>query len=617
MEKKKLSTILEGKIFSIPDYQRGYAWEKDQWQDFVLDIDALIDENISSHYTGTIVTYQDPKKPTESFGVMELEKVDVIDGQQRLTTSTLYLSIILKLLVNRGHSDYDMLFTTYLYSGQTTKIKLNNETASFYFDLIKKGVPNIQPNNVHQQRLFDAYNFLSNHVQSQLVKRKDADKYLKELLDALTRKMNFSFYTIEEESEIGMTFELMNSRGKGLSTLELLKNYLLHWIYRNISAPAEKKEITELINKSWKEIFTNIALCNGSESQCLRIAWTLYFDHTPRNWDGYKGFKELTKFPIRDFSKKSKIQTQKEMKEFVELLALISKHYAIVLNSENCFNSNEVKYLQKINRAAGIANYLPLIIASRLAIESNSKLIDIPQYIKLLETMEIYSYRVFLWEGKRSNAGQSKFYLWGHNLYWEETSYNPIIKEIYSLIEWYISDKDYKKQLTEDFYTWYNHRHILKYTLYEYELHLLDIEGKGNVPRIKWEDLSDATLEHILPQNPKANSDWRSNWTKDEIKLYLHDISNITLTMDNSSYSNFEFKIKKGKPGISPSYANSDIRQERKISSFSDWTPNTCKKRRKELITWIYERWRNESALQTLVETEEFEDDEELVVMVD
>lgn len=44
MEKKTLSNILEGKIFRIPDYQRGYAWEEKQWTDFVQDIDALIDD---------------------------------------------------------------------------------------------------------------------------------------------------------------------------------------------------------------------------------------------------------------------------------------------------------------------------------------------------------------------------------------------------------------------------------------------------------------------------------------------------------------------------------------------------------------------------------------------
>lgn len=611
MEKKTLSSILEGKIFSIPDYQRGYAWETQQWQDFVQDIDALIDENISSHYTGTIVTYQDPKKHTESYGVDELEKVDVIDGQQRLTTSTLYLSIILRQLIANGFDEFSMKIPTYLYSGSSTKLKLNNDTASFYFDLIKKGIANIQPTTIHQQRLFNAYQFLNKHIQEQISIRKDENKYLKSLFDALTRKMNFSFYTIDSESEIGMTFELMNSRGKGLSTLELLKNYLLYWIYRNVTEKSENKELTDLINKSWKEIFTNIALCNGSEGQCLRIAWTIYFDHTPKNWDGYKGFKEPEIFPIRNFTKaRDKDKIKSEMKEFIELLALISKHYAIVLNASNCYNDTEVKFLQKIKRAAGISNFLPLIIASRLSLDSHSKFITHSEYNTLLAGIELYSYRVFLWQNKRSNAGQSKFFRWAFDLYWEQTTFKSILSELYATIEWYCSDKSFKKELYDDFFEWYYHRNILKYTLFEYELHLLDTEGKGNTPRLKWSDLSDSTIEHILPQNPKTGSTWRDKWNKEEMKLYLHDIGNLVLTHDNSAYSNFDFDRKKGKPGESPSYSNSDIRQERKIATFPDWTPASFKKRRKELTNWIYGRWSYDLSAISQVKIDDTEDEE-------
>jgi len=58
----------------------------------------------------------------------------------------------------------------------------------------------------------------------------DGVAYLKELFLAVTQRLHFTFYKIEDECEIGMTFELMNSRGKGLSVLELLKNYLMHWV---------------------------------------------------------------------------------------------------------------------------------------------------------------------------------------------------------------------------------------------------------------------------------------------------------------------------------------------------------------------------------------------------
>lgn len=137
MEKKTLSNILEGKILKIPDYQRGYAWEEQQWKDFVQDIDALIDDKIVNHYTGTIVIYQPKEKPTEYYGIDRLELVDVVDGQQRLTTSSLYLSIILKELIKQGEKDYDTKLPL-LFSGTKSRLILNNDTSDFFLTLSQK-----------------------------------------------------------------------------------------------------------------------------------------------------------------------------------------------------------------------------------------------------------------------------------------------------------------------------------------------------------------------------------------------------------------------------------------------------------------------------------------------
>jgi uncharacterized protein with ParB-like and HNH nuclease domain len=219
MEKKTLSSLLEGKIFKIPDYQRGYAWEEEHWKDFVQDIDTLIDDNIISHYTGTIVIFQPTSRPTENYGTKKLEIVDVVDGQQRLTTCSLYLSIIIDELVKQNQEEYKAELPIYLYSGSKSRLRLNNDTEDFYFDLISKGATNVKANTVHQVRLLEGYEYLKKHLKEQFFIRKELGlEYLQSLFDAIIRKLNFSFYPIEVESEIGMTFELMNSRGKDLSS---------------------------------------------------------------------------------------------------------------------------------------------------------------------------------------------------------------------------------------------------------------------------------------------------------------------------------------------------------------------------------------------------------------
>ena len=324
MEKKTFSNLLEGKIFRIPDYQRGYAWEKKQWKDFVQDIDALIDDKIMSHYTGTIVICQPSKEKLIDYGTKKLEVFDIVDGQQRLTTCSLYLAIILNELINKGEEAFEAEKSIYLFSGAKSKLELNNDTADFFYDLISKGSTNVVASTVHQERLLKGYNFLKKHINEQLEKRGDGIDYLKGLFDAITRKLNFSFYPIEDDTEIGMTFELMNSRGKDLSTLELLKNYLMYWVRRNVSPKNEKENLTSTINKSWKDVYTNIEKCNGSEDQCLRVAWTLYHSHKPSHWDGYTGFKADDVIPLRDFSKKTKKDTQIFIETITEGLAEIS-----------------------------------------------------------------------------------------------------------------------------------------------------------------------------------------------------------------------------------------------------------------------------------------------------
>ncbi|MCD8416083.1 DUF262 domain-containing HNH endonuclease family protein [Tenacibaculum dicentrarchi] len=589
MEKQTLSKLLNDKIFNIPDYQRGFAWETKQLNDFTQDIDALIDEKIISHYTGTIVIFQKKDKPTENYGIDRLEVVDVVDGQQRLTTCSIYLSIILKELIKLGEDDFKLKVPIFLKNGSKSKLRLNNDTADFYFDLINTGTTNTKASTVHQKRLLDAYNYLQNHITQQEGNANDYSDYLKKLFDAIIRKLNFSFYTIEFESEIGMTFELMNSRGKDLSALELLKNYLMYWVYRNIPEQNEKEDLTSTINKSWKNIYTNIADCNGNEYQCLRIGWTLQQSHTPKHWKGYNGFKNNSVIPLRDFSIKNHEDTKKYIFDFTNGLAEISKQYSEIVNpSNNEDNKEEYFWLSKIKNAGNISNLLPLMVATRLKYKKG--IISYKQYINLLVSLEKFIFRIYLWEGKRSNTGLSTFYKWASEIHSNKQSIEDVINWIYGTINWYSNENKFRTEVVT-VSNWYSWRRLLKYTLFEYELWLLKDEGKDNTPKLIWSDLSDSTIEHILPQNPKEDSIWKKDWNESDFNIYLHDISNLVLTKDNSHYSNFEFIRKKGKVGTGHSYSNSDIREERKISEFTEWTVESCKIRRKTLEEWIIKRW--------------------------
>lgn len=583
MDKQDLSTLFTGKLFYIPDYQRGYAWEKKQWKDFVEDIDALVEEKtIKSHYTGTIVTFT-PSNEQEKYNRKLTNKVDIVDGQQRLTTTCLYLSCIIGRLAEQD-SEYEQEKSNFLFSKEQCKLTPANETKDIFLQLLK-GNPTPPATTPHAERLKGAHQFFKNHIKDRSFKEVEA------IFEAMTGKMFFTYYEIEEECEIGMTFELMNSRGKGLSILELLKNYFMHWVSRNVKID-DKKDITDLINNTWKAVYANIGRVHGNEERCLRYAWILMCDHNSKNWKGYEGFKLPQHMPLRNFTgqnKKSKVKDK--IVNFIKELNTVSLSYANTLKPKkaNTDSLEEMDIMKSIHNTGSTANFFPLIVAAN--IQKGKEEITQAQYVKLLQAIEIYIYRVYLFAGKRSNTGLSKIHSWAKNLYEHPENVESITSSIYDLSNYYISDRSFKDDTKAHPDNWYSAYDLLKYTLFEYERHLVSTSGKGKKPNIRWSDISHTSIEHILPQTPKSDSQWLKDWDHSDFSEYKHDLGNLVLTRHNSNYKNFEFSKKKGEMGEGIGYANSDIRQEREVSKFEQWKLPDLLERRTKLENFILERW--------------------------
>ncbi len=64
----------------------------------------------------------------------------------------------------------------------------------------------------------------------------------------------FTLYEVEEDSEVGVIFEVMNDRGKPLSQLEKVKNFLLYMTDNISDGDVSRKGLADVINSSWKQI---------------------------------------------------------------------------------------------------------------------------------------------------------------------------------------------------------------------------------------------------------------------------------------------------------------------------------------------------------------------------
>ena len=92
---ERLSDVLK-KLYVVPDYQRDYSWTKNEFNDFWEDISSLANKSFTN--LGTIV----PKPKPHFLGAIVLQHfpddidrpIEVMDGQQRLVTSSIFFSVL-------------------------------------------------------------------------------------------------------------------------------------------------------------------------------------------------------------------------------------------------------------------------------------------------------------------------------------------------------------------------------------------------------------------------------------------------------------------------------------------------------------------------------------------
>jgi uncharacterized protein with ParB-like and HNH nuclease domain len=91
-----MKTLLSGRLFRVPEYQRAYSWQSKQREDFFGDVKKVAGSaSGSEHFMAAIVGLRRKKIRIQADQFTEIE---VVDGQQRLTTIAILLKAIAKEL---------------------------------------------------------------------------------------------------------------------------------------------------------------------------------------------------------------------------------------------------------------------------------------------------------------------------------------------------------------------------------------------------------------------------------------------------------------------------------------------------------------------------------------
>lgn len=485
------------KEIRIPAYQRAYSWEQKHCEQFFED---LMEQNGKSYYLGQLLFEKDGSK------------FFIIDGQQRLTTTLLFLSGLNKVKFSRNE-DTTTIKDTYL----TDVFRTIEDDQVIFKKVTQKHLISKTDNTetLSQKRIIDAFVFFENKLINL-----STDTLLQLQCSLETAVIN-TFY-ISSKVEATQLFEYQNNRGKSLSTFEIIKAYLMHQLYIHSSNNEEANNAVKDIQNNISKIYRYIESVEGffSESELLNNYCLLFY--------GIQGTTEDVK---KQLAKQADRVTwiQLFFENFVEL-AHSAK--SIVTNKDDSTLAN-------LFLIGNTGNWKIIALALYYKGENSGD-----KYRDILKLLEVLCFKLKLGDYRTDRLPTfARHYFNKVNDY----DLNSLYKEIKNATEvgfkWYWNDDDRFKNIINNYFD-KNKMHYsgnkIKFVLWQYENHLRSKNRSGSL--IDKALFDDYTIEHINPQNPKQKE-------HSELfnKNYLHLLGNLALLTksQNSQFTNKSFEDKR------------------------------------------------------------------------
>lgn len=592
--KLRIDNIFNGKtFFSIPDYQRSYAWEEKQLRDFFEDY--MNNYNSQEYYYGTILL-QMTKKDKKEF-------CDIVDGQQRFTTLIIFMKCLISRLSSMEYDETTMLYKHFIKNGDLCILKLQADDNDFFSTVILDDKKASETKTPAQKRLLYAKAFFEDKIKC------CSDEQIEELLDRVC-STNVLIYLIQDSIEAAMIFETTNDRGKSLTNLEKTKSFLM---YKASLCLDEPEQILGKIQSRFSEVYRdfesmislNIGVDENSVLQYNYIAYEKW--KTDSSIKEYTRYMEYFKNTVEELARNSNAAEEDK-----PLLSDYIENYTYnVQQSFSAYKSmHEGRYPEFMDIIAldRTASFMPLLIKCYRYDETNDK----SKFRIICRLCEIFSFRVYVIFDKMANKLQSKWYSLARDF---DGNFKNASDEIIAMIKVVENDDAFIQALTApDFCTKYSSPEK-NYFYWKYENYLRRTEQPVATP-MTHEDLRQKenkklvmTIEHIVAQ---SNSGEKSKVITDALKIdvgsvevfdeqYLNSIGNLTLDPQSANSS-------KGKKDVdeknSKYFAKAPYKCQNELEEFMIdyvWTLESIKKRKAKLLTFAKELWCNFDFVKVLL----------------
>jgi len=537
---KGLGNLIKENKFFVPPYQRPFAWEELQVSQLLTDIDNNLTEE--EYFLGTIVL---SKKKNN--------KLEIIDGQQRIATITIFFAALKNFLEDQRAietiqtdylSEYDMR-----EKDNIPKLELSLQDNEFFKDFIVDSKKDKATTKESHKRIKYAFEFSKRKIQKLLSINNNDINILYDWRDFINEKLQVVVITVPSDVNAFTIFETLNDRGLELAQIDLLKNYL----YSSAGNRLDEAQ------NSWLELITKI------EEENLTLTYIKHY------WASINGFIRVKNKELYNEIKNKK-RTSTEVIAFINNLKNDVDIYKAILNHNSAFwndYDNKCKEYIKTLNYFGLEQYRPLL----MSILKNFTKDEVTKSLKLILSWLVRN----LITGRMGGGALEQAYANKA----KEISDGKIrnTKELKEALKELIpSDEEFKQK--------FEIATVSKHKLARYYLSAIENyhRGQENPELLVNTNPDSVNLEHILPE--RSGDNW-PDFTEEEIRTYVKRIGNLTLmkTKENNDFKSASFNIKKEK------YKESDLWITNSLVEYNVWNVESIKKRQEELAEIAIKAW--------------------------
>lgn len=569
----------------IPNYQRSYSWTNEETEIFWKDIVGFYDRHPGEflagkeYFLGSIVGVSSTSP----------KRLVLLDGQQRIATTTILLSAIRdafeSLATDEGKkaaADTQSNYISYRLSRhrpQAYSITLNAYDREFFRTTIQNPTPAVaagtlgnghqtatgvmpaRPKYASHKSILECRRLFDSKIAAAIAMLPTSEEkfdWIDQLREVVTHHLVFVLVESESEDDATEIFETLNDRGKDLSTIDLLRNFLL--------GKAESDEDREAIVEWWREIFS--VSDNPSRIQSfLRHFWiTRHGDVKARGL-----YKEIKSVLLTQFSPPTGRAASNPKKFSIEI-STSAGAYSDLIQAETG-NPRLDELLNEIKRL-DLTPAFPVLLAS---VERT----DLDRTVPLGEALISFFVRWSVIGRRESTVLEETLFLLAKELY-GGMEINTALLRLRALAP---QDDDFVRSFAAASVSKGGHQR-----------HLLEglekaMRVKHQTDEVRVQPPSTVHIEHIYPQTPQAQ------YKLPDHEEWINRIGNLTLLHRrlNTRIKNGTFEQKV------PSYSESILMVTKELESYDfwdtsvdpgRWNTNGIVARQQDLAAIAQEVWR-------------------------